>query len=80
MLAVSDSGILYATRRDVGDVVMLKDDDGDGRADSSETVASRPGMHGITFDGDRVFLATINDVYVADVREDGTFGELQHHQ
>lgn len=26
------------------------------------------------------FLATINDDYVADVREDGTFGELQHHQ
>jgi Raf kinase inhibitor-like YbhB/YbcL family protein len=77
MLAVSEAGVLYATRRTVGDVVMLKDADGDGRADEPQTVASRAGMHGIAFDGDRVFLATVNDVYVADVREDGTFGPLE---
>ena len=69
--------MLYATRRSVGDVIMLKDEDGDGKADAPVTVASRAGMHGIAFDGDRVFLATVNDVYVADVREDGTFGELE---
>ena len=67
MLAVSPDGDLYATRRSVGDVVMLRDADGDGRADGAKTVASRPGMHGIAFDGDTVFLATVNDVYVADV-------------
>jgi len=77
MLAVSDENVLYATRRSVGDVIMLKDGDGDGKADVPVTVASRAGMHGIAFDGDRVFLATVNDVYVADVREDGTFGELK---
>jgi Raf kinase inhibitor-like YbhB/YbcL family protein len=76
MLAVSDAGVLYATRRLVGDVVMLKDEDGDGRADAPQTVASRPGMHGIAFDGNRVFLITVNDVYVADVEDDGTFGPL----
>jgi Raf kinase inhibitor-like YbhB/YbcL family protein len=76
MLAVSDSGILYATRRSVGDVIMLKDDDGDGKADGAVTVASRPGMHGIAFDSDKVFLVTIHDVYTADVKEDGTFGPL----
>ena len=77
MLAVSDDNVLYATRRSVGDVIMLKDGDGDGKADVPVTVASRAGMHGIAFDGDRVFLATVNDVYVADVREDGSFGELE---
>ena len=76
MLAVSDDGTLYATRRKVGDVIMLKDDDGDGKAERVQTVASRAGMHGIAFDGDKVFLATINDVYTAEVNEDGTFGEL----
>lgn len=74
MLAVSDAGILYATRRSVGNVIMLKDEDGDGRADAPVTVASRAGMHGIAFDGDKVFLATVNDVYTADVAADGTFG------
>lgn len=76
MLAVSDTGILYATRRSVGDVIMLKDENGDGRADAHVTVASRAGMHGIAFDGDKVFLATVNDIYTADVAADGTFGSL----
>ncbi len=76
MLAVSDDGTLYATRRKVGDVIMLKDEDGDGKAERVQTVASRAGMHGIAFDGDKVFLATINDVYTAVVNKDGTFGEL----
>jgi Raf kinase inhibitor-like YbhB/YbcL family protein len=76
MLAVSPKGFLYATRRSVGDVIMLKDEDGDGRADGSVTVASRPNMHGIAFDGDTVFLVTIHDVYTADVKEDGRFGPL----
>jgi Raf kinase inhibitor-like YbhB/YbcL family protein len=77
MLAVSEAGILYATRRSVGDVLMLKDEDGDGKAETVKSVASRAGMHGIAFDGDQVFLATVNDVYVADVAEDGTFGPLR---
>lgn len=77
MLAVSDDGRLYATRRSVGDVVMLEDADGDGRADGARTVASRAGMHGIAFDGDTVYLATVNDVYRATVAADGTFGPLE---
>src|SRR5690606_17609170 len=44
MLAISDTGQLYATRRSVGDVVLLKDADRDGRAEEAVTVASRPGM------------------------------------
>lgn len=77
MLAVSDAGILYATRRSVGDVVMIRDEDGDGRAETVRSVASRPGMHGIAFDGDQVFLVTVNDVYASDVKADGTFGEMR---
>ncbi|MEV4607017.1 YbhB/YbcL family Raf kinase inhibitor-like protein [Neorhizobium sp. LMR1-1-1.1] len=76
MLAVSQKGIVYATRRTVGDVIMLKDDNNDGKADGAVTVASRPNMHGIAFDGNKVFLVTIHDVYTADVNEDGTFGPL----
>lgn len=76
MLAVSDDGVLYATRRSVGDVVMLKDADKDGKADDAVRVASRPGMHGIAFHGSKVYLAAVNDVFVADVKEDGTFGPL----
>ncbi|MGQ9369895.1 YbhB/YbcL family Raf kinase inhibitor-like protein [Azospirillum sp. ST 5-10] len=78
MLAVAGDGTVYVTRREVGDVVMLRDEDGDGRADRRETVASRPGMHGIAVDGDRMYLATVKDVYAADIHEDGRLGELEH--
>ena len=77
MLAVADDGTVYVTRRAVGDVVMLKDEDGDGRADRQQTVASRPMMHGIAIDGDTVYLVTVADVYRAEIRADGTFGELE---
>ena len=33
MLAVADDGSVYVTRRTVGDVLLLKDTNGDGRAD-----------------------------------------------
>lgn len=77
MLAVADDGTVYVTRRSVGDVLMLKDDDGDGRADRQQPVASRPQMHGIAIDGDTLYLITVSDVYRATRNADGTLGELE---
>ncbi len=77
MIAVADDGTLYVTRRAVGDVLMLRDTDGDGRADDQQRVASRPMMHGIAIDGDTVWLATIEDVYRTTRREDGTLAPLE---
>lgn len=77
MLAISSDGMVYATRRTVGDVIMIRDTDGDGKADVVKTVASRPNMHGIALDGSQVFLVTVHDVYVAPINADGTFGELK---
>lgn len=77
IIAVADDGTAYVTRRDLGDVVMLRDTDGDGSADERKTVAARPQMHGIALDGRRVYLVTVRDVYRADIRDDGTFGELE---
>jgi Raf kinase inhibitor-like YbhB/YbcL family protein len=77
MLAVADDGTVYVTQRSVGNVVMLRDEDGDGRADLQEQVASRPDMHGIAIDGRRMYLTTIKDVYRAEIEEDGTLGQLE---
>lgn len=51
MLAVADDGTVYVTRRSVGDVVMLRDTNGDGVLDQQAVVASRPDMHGIAVSG-----------------------------
>ena len=76
MLAVADDGTVYVTRRAVGDVVMLRDENGDGRADVQERVASRPGMHGIAIDGETVYLVTVSEIYRTTRRDDGTLEPL----
>ena len=81
MIDVADDGTLYVTRRSVGDVVMLRDADGDGRVDESpeerQVVAQRPMMHGIEVDGNTVYLATVSEVFRAERRPDGTLGPLE---
>lgn len=76
MMDVSDDGTLYVTRRKNGDVLMLRDTNGDGRADIRQVVASKEEMHGIELDGDTIYLATVNDVMSAPINADGTLGEL----
>lgn len=74
MLAVGDDGTVYVTRRDSGDVIALRDD-GTGRAATPRKVAADlPRVHGIALHGGRMYLATIREVYVADVAADGSVG------
>jgi Raf kinase inhibitor-like YbhB/YbcL family protein len=77
MLAVSPEGNVYVTRRDEGDVLLLKDD-GHGRAAGPAVrVASRSGLHGIALHKGKVYLATPHEIFRADVRADGQFGPLE---
>ncbi len=77
MLQVSEVGNVYVTRRSVGDLVMLADSDGDGKADLRSTVASRPMMHGIAIDGTTMYLATDRSVYRPEINNDGSLAELE---
>lgn len=77
MIAVADNGNVYVTRRSVGDVVMLRDSNGDGKADDREIVANRPDMHGIAIEGDTLYLVTVNELYRADLQSDGKVSELE---
>lgn len=77
MLAVSSAGNVYVSRRETGDVMMIKVDS-EGKAQGEPVrVASRPSLHGIAFHKDRVYLTATKEVYVADVKADGTLGDLQ---
>lgn len=73
MLAIAPSGNIYYTRRDAGDVWMLRDEDGATPA----RITSRSGLHGITFHEKMVYLATPNEIFRAEVLADGTFGPLE---
>lgn len=65
MIEVAGDGTVYVTRRDEGDVLALRDSDGDGRADQRGAFASNlPNVHGIALaDDDRLYLASSTTVW-----------------
>lgn len=77
MIAVADDGTVYVTRRSVGDVIMLRDTDGDGVADEKKVVANRPGMHGIVINGRVMYLATSRELYRTTIQPDRSLSSLQ---
>ena len=76
VLAVSQDGHVYVSRRAENDVLLLKDTDGDGRADEKISVATKPGLHGIAITGGTMFLVANKDLYKTAIQADGKLGEL----
>lgn len=73
MLAERD-GAIYVTRPEQGDVLRLQDTDADGEVDQQSTpLSGYPGIHGITFHEDYVYLATAKELIRATVSGDGSF-------
>lgn len=78
MVAVAPGGLVYVSRRDQGDVLLLTDTDRDGKADGPpRVVANRAGAHGLAVHGGKLYLATVKEVFVADIQPDGTLGEAR---
>lgn len=78
VLAVAPDGSIYLSRRDQGDVLLLKDEDGDGKADAAPiTVANRANAHGITVHAGKLYLVTVKELFVADILAGGRLGPLQ---
>lgn len=77
ILAISPAGHVYVTRRTEADVLMLRVGENGLSNGGAVRVASRPGMHGITFHNDKVYLATVHEIFRADVQKDGSFGPLE---
>lgn len=72
MMAVDDNGVVYVTRPKEDDVIALIDDNGDGRADRQETVVSDlDNAHGITIHKGKIYIATIHELYSADLPANG---------
>jgi len=78
MLYVGPAGQIYITRRDAGDVLMLKDSNGDSTFDDVKTVAAEfKGVHGITMKDGWLYLCNNNELRRYAVEPDGTLGEKQ---
>lgn len=78
VVAVAPNGNVYVSRRDQGDVLLLKDANGDGRADGRpEVVARRAGAHGLAIHDGKLYLVTVKELFVADLQADGKLGPLK---
>ncbi|NMG08278.1 sorbosone dehydrogenase family protein [Brasilonema sp. UFV-L1] len=74
-LAVGSDGTVYVTRREQGDVLALRDRNGDGRADQTVTVAKDvPYVNGITIYKNRLYYVTDTKLYATDLERDGKVG------
>ncbi len=77
MMQVMENGDVYLTRREQGDVLLLRDTNGDNAADERTTVAQNlPLVHGITARGDTLYLFANRNVYTAAIEPDGTLTAL----
>jgi glucose/arabinose dehydrogenase len=78
MLCFGPSGTLYVTRRDVGDVLMLKDTDGDNQFDDMQTVVSDfKGVHGIAVHDGWLYLCNNREVKKYKLNNDGTTATVE---
>jgi glucose/arabinose dehydrogenase len=72
-MALADNGSLYITRRDQGDVLLLKDKDGDGKFEELKTVLSQfKGVHGITIHDGWLYLCSNRELKRARIKPDGS--------
>ena len=78
IIAIGPDGSIYVSRRDQGDVLLLRDTNNDGIADGAPVVvANRAGAHGLAIHGNKLYLATVKEVFVADIKADGKLSDLK---
>jgi Raf kinase inhibitor-like YbhB/YbcL family protein len=76
IIAVAPNGDIYVSRRDQGDVVLLKMN-ADGSEDGMPViVANRSGAHGLAIRDNRLYIATVKQLFVSDIKPDGRLGPL----
>ncbi|MBC7806450.1 MAG: PQQ-dependent sugar dehydrogenase [Akkermansiaceae bacterium] len=72
MMAVTPDGTVYVSQREPGNLVMLKDTNGDGVADVKKIVAERKQLHGLALRGNTLYFTTVKEVLSARIKPDGT--------
>jgi glucose/arabinose dehydrogenase len=76
MMVVAGNGTIFVTRPDSGDVIALRDSDGDGRAETQHKVVyGLPRVHGIAYHEYKLYLATDTAVYSVPLRGDTAGGD-----
>jgi Raf kinase inhibitor-like YbhB/YbcL family protein len=76
IIAVAPNGDIYLSRRDQGDVMLLKMNAKGDEEGSPLIVAHRSGAHGLAIRDNKLYIATVKQLFVADIKPDGRLGPL----
>ncbi|WP_207420111.1 PQQ-dependent sugar dehydrogenase [Desertivirga brevis] len=77
ILVVNSNGTVYASDREAGLVLMLKDNNNDGIAEVKQIVATIKQAHGLAIRNNKMYIAAVREVYTANINADGTLGQPQ---
>jgi glucose/arabinose dehydrogenase len=83
-MRVAPNGDVYVAEREAGRVRLLRDTNGDGRADVSRVVVEGlgedlEGVHDLAIRDGRLYMVTVNELYSAPIGADGGLGERTRH-
>jgi glucose/arabinose dehydrogenase len=76
-IAVHPNGNVYVASKKEGVVHLLRDTNGDGKADVKQVVSKLDDAHGVTVHENKLYIATVAEVYVTDINQNGTLGQLK---
>jgi glucose/arabinose dehydrogenase len=84
-MTVGPDGALYVAEREVGRVSVLRDTNGDGRADERRAVLTGAreqlrGVHDLVVHGEHMYLVTETELLRARLQPNGDLGEAEHLQ
>jgi glucose/arabinose dehydrogenase len=75
MMVLKDSSKIYVSNRDDGLIYLLTDDNADGEMDTKQVVVRKEHAHGMAIHQDNFYFITVNELYRAPIRQDGTLGK-----
>jgi glucose/arabinose dehydrogenase len=77
MMEVMPDGTVYVTDRNDGKLLMLKDNNKDGKADVNKVLWQIDHLHGIDYYRGMLYLVAVKEIYTVEVNKDGTLGKFK---
>jgi glucose/arabinose dehydrogenase len=83
-MVTAPNGDVYVAEREAGRVRLLRDTNGDGRADLSRVVREglgdgMQGVHGLAIRDGRLYMVQVSELHSAPIQADGGLGEPTRH-
>jgi glucose/arabinose dehydrogenase len=75
IIAANTNGDVYTSDREAGIVMLLQDTNNDGVAETKKTVATIKQAHGLAIMNAKLYIAAVNELYVANILGDGSLSE-----